>query len=127
MVLPHEQAASLYKFWLQTIESTFRALTPAATAPAASSVAQAQAGTDSVHATVKPIAEALELNRRLLQQLYGAFIPLLGTTSGLDWQAMQKQMLQNWASAFAEPAQIGAETPLPVFSGTLFTNPLLQG
>jgi hypothetical protein len=129
MVLPHEQAASLYKFWLQTIESTFRVFAPATMAPATPTGAQTQASTDGVHETIKPIAEALELNRRLLAQLYGAFIPLFGTTSGLDWQAIQKQMLHNWATAFANPAQIGAEqrTPLPVSPEAFFANPLLQG
>jgi hypothetical protein len=129
MVLPHEQAASLYKYWWETIESAFRALAPATTVPATATVAQNQADTGSVHETAKPIAEALELNRRLIEQLYGVFIPLLGTTTGLDWQAIQKQVLGNWASAFANPALIGAElrTPLSAFPGAFFANPLYQG
>jgi hypothetical protein len=130
MVLPHEQAMSLYRYWLETIESTFRALAPATTAPATSNAAKDRADKGSVHETIKPIAEALELNRRLLEQLYGLFIPLLGTTTGLDWQAIQRRMLDNWASAFTGPAaQIGAEpgTPLSVSPGSFFAHPLFQG
>jgi Poly(R)-hydroxyalkanoic acid synthase subunit (PHA_synth_III_E) len=129
MVLPHEQAASLYRYWWESIESAFRALAPATTAPAMPTFAENQPGAGGVHETVKPIADALELNRRLLERLYGVFIPLLGNTASLDWQAIQKKMLDNWASAFANPAQAGAEgrSPLSTSYGVFFANPLYQG
>jgi hypothetical protein len=85
---PNEQSAALYRTWFGMVDQWARMFSPwlqPSGNPFAAAPTGADADVQGVPEAVKPIAEALDLTRRLLSQSYAA---LGAAPPGQDWQGL---------------------------------------